>query len=64
MILGGLSATRKLGGCWRKTPFHSLTPHQVASYLGLVPGEESSGSDTSASNTLLRFLLVEAAQVK
>ncbi len=42
---------------------------QVASYLGLVPGEESSGDRqrlghiSKQGNTLLRFLLVEAAQV-
>jgi transposase len=42
---------------------------QIASYLGLVPSEESSGDRrrlghiTKQGNTLLRFLLVEAAQV-
>ena len=42
---------------------------QVASYLGLVPLEESSGQRrrlghiTKQGNFLLRFLLVEAAQV-
>ena len=42
---------------------------QVASYLGLVPGEESSGDRqrlghiSKQGNRLLRFLLVEAAQV-
>jgi transposase len=42
---------------------------QVASYLGLVPSEESSGDRrrlghiTKQGNSLLRFLLVEAAQV-
>jgi len=42
---------------------------QVASYLGLVPLEESSGNRrrlghiTKQGNALLRFLLVEAAQV-
>ena len=42
---------------------------QVASYLGLVPLEESSGNRrrlghiTKQGNVLLRFLLVEAAQV-
>ena len=42
---------------------------QVASYLGLVPLEESSGNRrrlghiTKQGNSLLRFLLVEAAQV-
>ncbi len=42
---------------------------QVASYLGRVPGEESSGDRqrlghiSKQGNTLLRFLLVEAAQV-
>ena len=41
---------------------------QYASYLGLVPGEDSSGEDrtrlgiTKAGNRHLRFLLVEAAQ--
>jgi transposase len=41
----------------------------VASYLGLVPSEESSGDRrrlghiTKQGNSLLRFLLVEAAQV-
>jgi transposase len=42
---------------------------QVASYLGLVPMEESSGNRrrlghiTKQGNSILRFLLVEAAQV-
>jgi transposase len=42
---------------------------QIASYLGLVPAEESSGERrrlghiTKQGNSLLRFLLVEAAQV-
>jgi transposase len=42
---------------------------QVASYLGLVPLEDSSGNRrrlghiTKQGNSLLRFLLVEAAQV-
>jgi transposase len=42
---------------------------QIASYLGLVPLEDSSGNRrrlghiTKQGNTLLRFLLVEAAQV-
>jgi transposase len=42
---------------------------QVASFLGLVPLEDSSGNRrrlghiTKQSNSLLRFLLVEAAQV-
>jgi transposase len=42
---------------------------QIASYLGLVPSEESSGQRrrlghiTKQGNSLLRFLLVEAAQV-
>src|SRR4029077_2899851 len=42
---------------------------QTASYLGLVPSEESSGDRrrlghiSKQGNTLLRFLLVEAAQV-
>ena len=42
---------------------------QVASYLGLVPLEESSGNRrrlghiTKQGNSMLRFLLVEAAQV-
>ena len=42
---------------------------QIASYLGLVPLEESSGNRrrlghiTKQGNALLRFLLVEAAQV-
>jgi len=43
--------------------------NQVASYLGLVPTEDSSGEHrrlghiSKQGNTLLRFLLVEAAQV-
>jgi transposase len=43
--------------------------NQVASYLGLVPREESSGEQqrlghiSKQGNSLLRFLLVEAAQV-
>jgi transposase len=42
---------------------------QIASYLGLVPLEESSGNRrrlghiTKQGNSLLRFLLVESAQV-
>ena len=42
---------------------------QVASYLGLVPAEESSGNQrrlghiTKQGSSILRFLLVEAAQV-
>src|SRR6202040_3413459 len=42
---------------------------QIASYLGLVPSEESSGERrrlghiTKQGNSLLRFLLVEAAQI-
>src|SRR5271169_4904740 len=42
---------------------------QIACYLGLVPVEDSSGQRrrlghiTKQGNTLLRFLLVEAAQV-
>jgi transposase len=42
---------------------------QIASYLGLVPSEDSSGDRrrlghiSKQGNTLLRFLLVEAAQV-
>jgi transposase len=42
---------------------------QIASYLGLVPLEDSSGNRrrlghiTKQGNSLLRFLLVEAAQV-
>ena len=44
------------------------TPQKYASYLGLVPGEDSSGEDqirlhiTKAGNRLLRTILVEAAQ--
>jgi transposase len=47
--------------------FHS--GKQVASYLGLVPLEESSGNRrrlghiTKQGSSMLRFLLVEAAQV-
>jgi transposase len=42
---------------------------QIASYLGLVPEEDSSGERrrlghiSKQGNSLLRFLLVEAAQV-
>jgi transposase len=42
---------------------------QIASYLGLVPAEESSGNQrrlghiTKQGSSMLRFLLVEAAQV-
>jgi transposase len=42
---------------------------QIASYLGLVPAEDSSGERrrlghlSKQGNSLLRFLLVEAAQV-
>lgn len=44
------------------------TAQQYASYLGLTPGEDSSGKDqdrlsiTKAGNRHLRMLLVEAAQ--
>lgn len=44
------------------------SPQKYASYLGLVPGEDSSGEDqirlhiTKAGNSLLRTILVEAAQ--
>src|SRR5450631_3723577 len=43
---------------------------QIASYLGLVPSEDSSGDRrrlghiSKQGNALLRFLLLEAAQVK
>jgi transposase len=49
--------------------FERLRGKQIASYLGLVPSEESSGDRrrlghiSKPGNTLLRFLLVEAAQV-
>jgi transposase len=51
----------------RTERFHS--GKQVASYLGLVPLEESSGNRrrlghiTKQGSSMLRFLLVEAAQV-
>jgi hypothetical protein len=47
----------------------SVSVWQIASYLGLVPLEDSSGNRrrlghiTKQGNSLLRFLLVEAAQV-
>src|SRR5215467_12124833 len=51
------------------TPERFHCGKQVASYVGLVPSEESSGNRrrlghiTKQGNALLRFLLVEAAQV-
>jgi transposase len=51
------------------TPERFGSGKPVASYLGLVPSEESSGNRrrlghiTKQGNSLLRFLLVEAAQV-
>jgi transposase len=51
------------------TPERFATSKQVSSYLGLVPTEESSGERrhlghiSKQGNTLLRFLLVAAAQV-
>jgi transposase len=51
------------------TPERFGSGKPVASYLGLVPSEESSGDRrrlghiTKQGNSLLRFLLVEAAQV-
>jgi transposase len=50
------------------TPQRFQCGKQVASYLGLIPSEESSGGRqrlghiTKQGNSLLRFLLVEAAQ--
>jgi len=51
------------------TPERFHCGKQVASYVGLVPSEESSGDRrrlghiSKQGNALLRFLLVEAAQV-
>jgi transposase len=51
------------------TPARFACGKQIASYLGLVPAEDSSGDRrrlghiTKQGNSLLRFLLVEAAQV-
>src|SRR5215472_7578713 len=51
------------------TPERFHCGKQIASYIGLVPSEESSGDRrrlghiSKQGNTLLRFLLVEAAQV-
>ena len=51
------------------TPQRFHCGQQVASYVGLVPSEESSGDRrrlghiSQQGNALLRFLLVEAAQV-
>ncbi len=51
------------------TPERFQCGKQIASYVGLVPTEESSGDRrrlghiTKQGNSLLRFLLVEAAQV-
>ena len=51
------------------TPQRFQCGKQMASYVGLVPGEESSGERrrlghmSKQGNVLLRFLLVEAAQV-
>jgi len=51
------------------TPDRFQCAKQIASYVGLVPAEESSGDRrrlghiSKQGNVLLRFLLVEAAQV-
>ena len=51
------------------TPDRFHCGKQIASYVGLVPSEESSGDRrrlghiSKQGNALLRFLLVEAAQV-
>jgi len=51
------------------TPERFACAKQIASYVGLVPVEESSGDRrrlghiSKQGNVLLRFLLVEAAQV-
>ena len=51
------------------TPQRFQCGKQIASYIGLVPAEESSGERrrlghiSKQGNVLLRFLLVEAAQV-
>ena len=51
------------------TPERFACGKQIASYVGLVPSEESSGDRrrlghiSKQGNALLRFLLVEAAQV-
>jgi hypothetical protein len=51
------------------TPERFQCAKQIASYVGLVPSEESSGDRrrlghiSKQGNALLRFLLVEAAQV-
>jgi transposase len=51
------------------TPARFACAKQIASYVGLVPAEESSGDRrrlghiSKQGNVLLRFLLVEAAQV-
>jgi transposase len=51
------------------TPERFRCAKQIASYVGLVPSEESSGDRrrlghiSKQGNVLLRFLLVEAAQV-
>jgi transposase len=51
------------------TPDRFPCAKQIASYVGLVPSEESSGDRrrlghiSKQGNVLLRFLLVEAAQV-
>jgi transposase len=51
------------------TPERFQCAKQIASYVGLVPSEESSGDRrrlghiTKQGNSQLRFLLVEAAQV-
>ena len=53
----------ELGGAWR---FEH--PRQLMAYLGLVPGENSSGESrsqgriTKAGNSHARWLLIEAAQ--
>jgi Transposase IS116/IS110/IS902 family len=52
-----------------RTPEGFACAKQIASYVGLVPSEESSGDRrrlghiSKQGNVLLRFLLVEAAQV-
>ncbi|MGQ0641657.1 MAG: IS110 family transposase, partial [Gemmatimonadaceae bacterium] len=63
--VGPVTATAFVATIDDITRFHS--PHELEAYLGLVPGEWSSGEKrrlgaiTKAGNTQLRWLLVEAS---
>src|SRR5260370_13658170 len=69
MPLPGVGRITELAFVWlRGTPQRFRCGKQVGSYLGLIPCEDSSagkqrlGHLSKQGNTLLRYLLVEAAQ--